>query len=77
MQEYILIIIVLILLFATLRRYIYFKVFNSFTNAANNLSKEKEMEERRRKASGKITVEKKSPGESNRDGDFTPYEEVD
>lgn len=74
MKEFLIISIVVILLFGTIRRFIFFNTQDAFKKAAEDFYKKQELEERKRKASGKITVEKSD--KQAKVGEYVSYEEV-
>ena len=79
MSEFIIVSIVLILLFSSIRRFIFFNASNAFNKAADQFMKRQEMEERKRKEEGKVYVENIQPNKKKikDEGEYVDYEEVE
>ncbi|MBK7850654.1 MAG: DUF4834 family protein [Bacteroidetes bacterium] len=79
MQEFLIVAILLILFFSTVRRFVFFNSTNAFNKAADQFMKRQEMEERKRKEEGKVYVENIPPGKKKikDEGEYVDYEEVD
>lgn len=79
MQEFLIVAILLILFFSTIRRFVFFSSYNAFNKAADNFMKRQEMEEKKRKEEGKVYVEDISKTRKNLkdEGEYVDYEEVE
>lgn len=79
MQEFLIVAILLILFFSTVRRFVFFNSTNAFNKAADQFMKRQEMEERKRKEEGKVYVEDISKKKKNLkdEGEYVEYEEVE
>ncbi|MBL0103468.1 MAG: hypothetical protein IPP51_06740 [Bacteroidetes bacterium] len=74
MSEFIIISIVLILLFSSIRRFIFFNAGNAFNKAAEDFMKRQEAEERKRKEEGRVYVDTKK--RVGKDDTFDDYTEI-
>ncbi len=75
MQEFIIISIVLLILFRTIRRFIFFNTQDAFKKAADDFYKRQEVTQRRNNAEGTVVVEKRTD-KTKQEGEFVPYEEI-
>ena len=74
MLKFILIVIILMLLFRALRKFIFFSAHNAFNNAAEDFRKRQEAEDRQRKEEGRVYVDTKA--RISKDEKFDDYEEI-
>jgi len=74
MLKFILIVILLMLLFRALRKFIFISAHNAFNNAAEDFRKRQEAEDRQRKEEGRVYVDTKA--RISKDEKFDDYEEV-
>ncbi|MBK8364037.1 MAG: hypothetical protein IPP27_10365 [Bacteroidetes bacterium] len=74
MLKFILIVIVLMLLFRALRKFIFFSAHNAFNQAAQDFMKRQEAQDRQRKEEGRVYVDTKA--RINPNDKFDDYEEV-
>lgn len=74
MLKFILIVILLMLLFRALRKFIFFSAHNAFNKAAQDFMKRQEAEDRQRKEEGRVYVDTKA--RISKDEKFDDYEEV-
>ena len=79
MQEFLIVAIILILFFSTVRRFVFFNSYNAFNKAADQFMKRQEMEERKRKEEGRVYVDqtKKQSKKLKDEGEYVEYEEVE
>lgn len=79
MQEFIIISVVLILLFSTIRRFVFFSSYNAFNKAADDFMKRQEAADRKRKEEGRVYVEdlSKNKKKLKEEGEYVDFEEVD
>ena len=75
MQEFIIISIVLLILFRTIRRFIFFNTQDAFKKAADDFYKRQEVSQRKKSAEGTIIVEKRTD-QTKQEGEYVPYEEI-
>ncbi|HNP98055.1 MAG TPA: DUF4834 family protein [Bacteroidia bacterium] len=78
MQEFLIVAIILILFFSTIRRFVFFSSYNAFNKAADQFMKRQEMEERKRKEEGRVYVDqtKKQSRKLKDEGEYVDYEEL-
>jgi len=76
MRAFLFILIIIFLLNAVFRRYIYFKTFHSFKKAAEDFSKQRDLADQKRKEYGKVTVEQAEKKSIADEGEYVPFEEV-
>ena len=74
MQEFLIITIVLVLLFSTVRRFIFFNTADAFKKAADDFYKRQEEEARKRAEEGRVYVDTKKCVKG--DDKYDAYEEV-
>ena len=74
MLKFILIVIILMLLFRALRKFIFISAHNAFNKAAQDFMKRQEAEDRQRKEEGRVYVDTKA--RISKDEKFDDYEEI-
>ena len=78
MQEFLIVAILLIVFFSAIRRFVFFSSYNAFNKAADNFMNRQEMEEKKRKAEGKVYVENipKDKKKIKDEGEYVDFEEL-